>query len=288
MIQRLLRQAWEKIREGFSDQVSGQILIFSMGVVTGLFIFPIFLQFEISSFLTELRPEFIGIVFTVIILNRWAEWRSAKELKEQLYSNLHSYSNDAVLNALHRLRDKGWLKSDYFADKDLNRANWEGAYIGGLDFEKAILDGANFIKVTTKIGDDDKPVNFKGANLSQANLQGAIFEKANLEGANLISAKLQGANLDWTNLEGAYLMEANLEGADLAGANLEGAYLADANLDNVIWGNQDGKYSATLPDGTAWTSDSDMERFTNMAHSEFQSTRDKINTIREKQGRYKI
>jgi len=63
------------------------------------------------------------------------------------------------------------------------------------------------------------------ANLSYANLYGAI-----LSGANLSNAILSGADLSYANLCGAYLRGADLYGADLCGANLCGADLYGAKI----------------------------------------------------------
>ena len=248
-----------------------------------------------------------------------------QELRDELYSDLHSVSNDTVLNALHRLREKGWVDKDYHKDKDFSRANWEGAYIGGMNFEQSNLESAIFKQVTTAGIDGNHPVNFKGALLVsahlagaylwEANLSGAELYKANLSGANLWEAHLAGANLwkanlsgvllvsaqlasadlsfanlegarlSFANLEGTSLFRANLEGASLIKANLEGTDLRDANLEMVKWSNEDGRYPATLPDGTTWTPETNMMRFTNPDHSDYPSTLEKINAIRKEQGR---
>ena len=56
------------------------------------------------------------------------------------------------------------------------------------------------------------------ADLSGANLFGAVLNRVNLSGASLLNANLRGANL----------FGANLNGADLSGANLLNASLASA------------------------------------------------------------
>jgi hypothetical protein len=56
------------------------------------------------------------------------------------------------------------------------------------------------------------------------------FSGANLPGADLEGADLSYANLTGTNLAGADLSYANLTGADLEGTNLSGANLQVANL----------------------------------------------------------
>ena len=68
------------------------------------------------------------------------------------------------------------------------------------------------------------------ANLSGANLIGAILSDAILSGANLSGAILSDADLSGANLRGADLSDANLSGANLIGANLSGANLSCANL----------------------------------------------------------
>jgi uncharacterized protein YjbI with pentapeptide repeats len=113
------------------------------------------------------------------------------------------------------------------------------------------------------------PLWLAGVDLSGANLWFADLHKANLRGANLQKAALEGANLkgaklEYANLQGAELVGANLQGAELNYANLRGAELAGANLSLVKLDK-----STTLPDGTRWSSDSDLSRFTDAEHPEF-------------------
>ncbi len=73
--------------------------------------------------------------------------------------------------------------------------------------------------------------NLQGAILVSADLQGAILRRADLQKADLRVANLQEANLTDANLEGAKLYRASLQGADLRRANLQGgAYLVLANF----------------------------------------------------------
>lgn len=87
--------------------------------------------------------------------------------------------------------------------------------------------------------------------------------KLDLRGTDLRKENLLGANL-----RGANLQESNLEGVDLGGANLEGANLRDARLDAVNLEGADLR-GAYLPDGTNWTEDTDVTRFTNPDHPDF-------------------
>jgi uncharacterized protein YjbI with pentapeptide repeats len=100
--------------------------------------------------------------------------------------------------------------------------------------------------------------------LIMANLQGANLFRANLQRANLSGANLQEAFLSWADLQGASLEDTKLQEADLTMANLQGANLAGANLQNAKF----DEYT-TLPDGTNWTPDTDMARFTDPDHPDF-------------------
>jgi hypothetical protein len=98
-----------------------------------------------------------------------------------------------------------------------------------------------------------------GANLRRANLQGARLFEANLRGAYLFEANLRGADLQLVNLQGAYLWLVNLQAAHLLEANLQGANLVEVEFDKAT----------TLPDGTKWTSGTEMARFTDPDHPNF-------------------
>ena len=73
-------------------------------------------------------------------------------------------------------------------------------------------------------------------------------------------ANLGGAFLIRANLEGAILEDANLAGANLGRANLAGANLSEAKFNE----------NTTLPDHTEWTEDTDMARFIDPAHRNYE------------------
>ena len=99
---------------------------------------------------------------------------------------------------------------------------------------------------------EGKRANLTHADLSGANLSGAILRYADLTRANLRCADLTFADLTSANLTGddltdvdlsyAHLTRANLSGADLSGAILTGADLTDANLSyaHLTWANLSG------------------------------------------------
>lgn len=69
--------------------------------------------------------------------------------------------------------------------------------------------------------------------IPKENLAAADLSNANLKGALLYNADLSGKNLSHANLEGVCLMAADLSGADLSHANLLEADLQDADLSNA-------------------------------------------------------
>lgn len=233
-----------------------------ISLLFGLFLYPFLDLFitDLKSLLQQLLPEAIGIGFTVFFLDKIyqqrEEQRKITEKKERLVRETASTVRDVAVKAIEELRATGWL---YFGL--LNGATLFDASLWGLDLNNANLERASL----------------NGANLSEANLLGA-----NLSGAVLQDANLSGALLEHANLSGALLSFTNLSGAVLQRANLKGAYLGNANLSGVDFRN------VTLPDGTKWTPDTDMERFTDTEHPEFKAILKKINAIREEMRLYLI
>lgn len=103
------------------------------------------------------------------------------------------------------------LREDALARFALNRADFQGANLEGVDLSKAKLRQTNMI--------DAKLARAKlvDADLTHANLKGA-----DLKGADLTKAVLVGARLDGQDLTQAVLRYANLKGAHLDGAKLDG------------------------------------------------------------------
>jgi hypothetical protein len=221
------------------------ILGFALGVLvclyTGLKIA------NLPSVVVDFLPEIIAVIFTVRVIdhnNRLRDDRNAlKQLQEQLVRDARSSVNDVAVNAVHQLRERGWL--------------------GGPE---SLLAGANL----------------SGANLQRSPLYGANLQRTHLGAANLVDAdlfsvSLQGAQLRFTDLHGANLAVSNLQGATLVGSNLRGAVLRHAKLHGADLGEggHQAKFDETtiLPDGTHWTPDTDMTLFTYPErHTEAQSS----------------
>jgi uncharacterized protein YjbI with pentapeptide repeats len=108
------------------------------------------------------------------------------------------------------------------------------ANLSGANLSGALLFKANLFDANLSGANLSKAsihdANLQGANLSKANLTEADLSKANLIQANLTEADLSRANLSGAGLGWADLTQANLNGANLSGANLSGANFSRANL----------------------------------------------------------
>jgi uncharacterized protein YjbI with pentapeptide repeats len=238
------------------------------GFILGLLFFPAFQYFisDLSDFLNNLVPEALGILVTVFVieqLNRQRDERNAiKQLQEQLVRDASSTSNEVAKNAVHQLDKREWLEGtmSLLVDEDLSGANLQGADLISANLEKANLRVANL-----------KNANLAGANLSyadlwEANLERAYLYETDLRDAFAIGADLTNANLSEANLQNAHFQLAFLIGAKLNGANLKGVNLEKALLEGVDLGEGEEQVifdeTTILPDGTYWTSETDMTRFT--------------------------
>lgn len=103
-----------------------------------------------------------------------------------------------------------------------------------------------------------------GIDLSGRDLCGAILDGANLSGANL-----QGTFFTGMSMEVRQCDPVSLVGADLTGANLAGAWLFEANLLFAILDEAVFTPDTQLPNGEPWTPDTDMARFTDPRHPDF-------------------
>ena len=127
--------------------------------------------------------------------------------------------------------------SDHFLEFDHNRIDDLLRYYN----RSANLQGANLYEANLE-GADLGFADLQEANLEVANLEGAELQHTKLQRAKLWKANLQGANLEYANLQGAFLFETDLQGADLENGKLQGAELCEANLQgaNLEYANLQG------------------------------------------------
>lgn len=130
---------------------------------------------------------------------------------------------------------------------NLVRANLKGAFLGSAKLAQACLDDANLDEAHLSFA-EMKGGSAKRARFSLAEISAARFIDVDLSGADLRKIQcqwyppdFQGANLTDANLEGAEFLpgadfsNANLRRANFRGARLVRADFSGANLANVIF-----------------------------------------------------
>lgn len=157
-----------------------------------------------------------------------------------------------------------WRKNHPDADIQLRKANFEGFFLNGANFIKAIVQHTESEKVNYA-----GQVHLEGANFKFANLEGVLFANAILRRAVLWHAKVNNADFHGTDmrdtdfsiahLQGAFFCEADLQQANLGGSNLAGADFSGANLqgasfrkaivdgETLIWDCKVNKWSRKKP-----------------------------------------
>lgn len=256
---------------------------------------------DATMFLQSLVPEAIGIIFTALIIERMLANQALKELKARLLREAGGRSGEIANAAIDRIRAEGWHNGSngLLAGAQLGDAVLNGANLTGADLTGANLWGANLTDATMR-NTTLVEANLQSADLSGVSLSMSDFSNANMEfarltratmwirsdqrtkdwekaiklvmmfdghtvgfaGANLAHARLYEANLTGADMYGTNLEAARLDGArlgmvDFRGANLRSAILEGANLEDAVFNT-----STMLPDGSFWTPDTDLTRFT--------------------------
>jgi uncharacterized protein YjbI with pentapeptide repeats len=111
--------------------------------------------------------------------------------------------------------------------------NGSRADLSGADLRGAVLSGADLRGAVLR-GADLRGAVLSGADLRGAVLSDAVLSDAVLRGADLRGADLRGAVLSGADLRGAVLSGAVLSGADLSDAVLSDADLSDADLSDAV------------------------------------------------------
>ncbi len=151
-------------------------------------------------------------------------------------------------------------KLDYAQLKEAKgfKINFQHADISGSNMTNAVLEHSNFsdCRLVFCVAEKAKfgASNFIRANARHINMLNGDFQEVDLTQANLSDSNLQNVNFCR-----AKLFRTNLENADLSGAIFK----------HPIHGEATFNTETILPDGKAWTSDTDMPRYTNPDHPDF-------------------
>jgi len=253
----ILMHQWEDFDDTARDVLKA---LMSVAIVTSVIYFFVGVVFGgdgIGTWMQQFSIEFMGVVMTFILFDRFSRQYSDGEsesdadttnpqgrpdapqgdeaLKKQLIREMRSAFNGRAIQAVNLLQSQGWL-----TDGTLQGAHLEGANLWRADLQNAHLVDVHFMNATLR--------------------------DANLRNVTLMGANLQGVNLGKSDLSGGQLIGADLSVTKLWGANLSGANLTNANLyqADLGWGTYAAQFSDTtiLPDGRFWTPDIDMESFT--------------------------
>lgn len=215
---RYLKINWSKIVNWFTIARTIAIVLLVIGLAgvipgkLGSYVDP-----EINKIHVNISPELIGIGITVLIIDAANERRVIELEKKDLILQMGSPDNAFAIEALRKLRARGWLK-----DGSLRKANLAGSNLQEANLYNAVMKGVNLSK----------------ANLSGAILVGVDLSNSSLAEAELTLARLHGANLRETFLRSADFTEAVFYETDQASsflqeAELHGAYMVEANLTNA-------------------------------------------------------
>lgn len=115
---------------------------------------------------------------------------------------------------------------------------------------------------------DWSETNLQATNLRDGVLRGANFSRANLLMTGLNQVDGEGASFQNADMRRSNLSYANLKKADLCGANLTDALLWESDMEGALFDE-----TTLLPDGSQWSPEVDMQRFTNPHHPDCQMHR---------------
>lgn len=158
---------FRRLLDSLIERRTGNELVYlAIGVLVGVVLSQILtlISTQLSDFLYNLAPEAVGIVFTVVVLNRLDQIRENRQTFERLVREMHSRYNQFALQAIEELRVLGWLSDGRLRGYELKGSDWKGA-------------------------------NLYQANLIECDLQRVNFENADLYQADLTDAKVSPAQL---------------------------------------------------------------------------------------------
>lgn len=270
----LLRRIWQAQRPWILlAALSLLILIAGQELVYGHFD----LRQAFVDYYANLSTELLSIALTLSVISSLSRRRDRKLRDEErdkamLIKRLPTASPEDRREIAKKLRADDWL-----VDGTLNNLNLSGADLCEMDLTYADMEGINLANSALK-NSSLSGADMRGANLSHASLDFARCKHVRLFEANLAHASAQHADLSDADLRYAELEYADLRGAILDAADLRGANLRDADLsgaclelrfDDRPFSGAKFDGATTLPDGSKWTPESDLRRFTDTDHAEF-------------------
>lgn len=254
------KDIWKQYRDFYP--ISGGIILVIIGIWLGSILFS-------EGYETNLYTEAMGVLVTILVLDRINQWRDRQALKKRLIREAGSRSNEVAISAIEWLRAEDWLvgknsllKEAHLWSAKLDNANLNDANLEGVYLREASLVSVSFRKANLA-NTQFRRANLSDAQMGDADLRGADLHNSNLTDAVLLRANLENARLTFVQFDNANLKDANLKNADLMGAIFtETTVLPSAN---VTGRDNDGK----LIFDAHWSPDTDMSRYTDPHHPEF-------------------
>ncbi|MBZ0306544.1 MAG: pentapeptide repeat-containing protein [Anaerolineae bacterium] len=235
-------------------------------------------RFQWRSLGGNLATELMGGVLTFFVFQYVLDKRDEDAFKSRLIREMGSRDNATTMRAVEELRAHGWLYDGSLRGANLARANLQQSQLSNANLQEANLAVVNlqqaYLDEATLQQAQLWNAKLQKAKLNRANLHQAKLRQANLQQVELRQANLHQAKLTEANLHRAELWSANLQQTGLLRANLQQAELIDANLQgaDLRWAvlrDAELSKSTILPDGTHWTPETDMRRFTDPTHPDF-------------------
>lgn len=232
------------------------------GFLAGILFFPAInaLSTNASDLLAGFVPEAVGIAFTVLLIDRLYQRKERqKQLSEyasKLVSDAGSSVNHVAVRAIEELGKRRWLygEGSLLQGESFTKADWRGAPLVDANLQQINLGNVNLQSTSLWL-----------ANLHGSKIVGSYLEEAWLVSVDLRHSMLWASYFNDAQFYQSHLQYASFSSVDLRGANFDGAACEGATFDDQTKFDVDTK----LPDGTFWTPETDMTRFTDPKHPNF-------------------
>lgn len=170
----------------------------------------------------------VGAGVTVLVIDRFNEYRATESLKRRLVREAGSRSHDIAISAVEWMDREGWLRGEegLLRGANLCESRLQDTRLDGANLEGVNLERADLTNVTLN------DANLKDANSVFAKAKGSVLNEATLENAKMNSADLDGAYLKCSQLEHATLSHAKIRPADLDYASFRYAWMPHVDLTN--------------------------------------------------------
>lgn len=209
---------WRDKHTRFIYRVMGGAILVGVGVVIG---WTIFAEKQVDyalSLFTNVLSIFVTVFVIDLLAQRREERKADQELKELLILQMKHGDNALAIQAVERIRLKGWHKDGSLRKQHFESAELRGANLEDFDLREAGFTGAHL----------------EYAKLHKADLYKCEMGSTYLQNANLMNVKMSEVILTCADLQNAILFCADLRGARIEDANLQGTDLTESNLEGIV------------------------------------------------------